>query len=198
MISAIVAVDKNNGIGKNGDLLFTIPEDMDRFVELTNGKRIIMGRKTFNSLPKALPNRFNMIITGNDKKVSESSMRILNVMTGLSNLKNQEDADTLFSKLADENNAIEVWYGMNGIKNYLENEIQNPTNEEIFVIGGGQIYRELLPYCDKVYLTRYDKEYDADTYFPKLIDEHWKVVEESEPQEYDGANYQFITYERVQ
>ena len=198
MISAIVAIDKNNGIGKNGDLLFTIPEDMDRFVELTNGKRIVMGRKTFDSLPKALPNRVNMIVTNNERKVYESSLRILECMSSSKNLNTEEDINNVFKKLVDENNAMEVWYNMNAIRNYLENEVKNPSDEEIFIIGGGQIYRELLTYCDKIYLTKYDKEYDADTHFPILSDKHWKIVEESETKEYDGCNYQFITYERIE
>ena len=198
MISAIVAIDKNNGIGKNGDLLFSIPEDMNRFVELTNGKRIVMGRKTFDSLPKALPNRVNMIITSNDKKVSENSLKLLECIRGAKNLTTKEEVEDTFKKLVDENNAMEVWYGMSAIKNYLENEIQYPSNDEIFIIGGGKIYRELLTYCDKVYLTKYDKEYDADTHFPVLSDKHWKVTEESEVKKYDGYNYQFITYERIE
>ena len=198
MISAIVAVDKNNGIGRNGDMLFLIPDDMSRFVELTNGKRVIMGRKTYDSLPKALPNRVNMVITSNDKKVSESSLKLLECISNSKNLNTKEEIDNVFKKLVDENNAMEIWYNMNAIKNYLENEIQNPSKDEIFIMGGGQIYRELLPYCDKVYLTRYDKEYVADTHFPKLSDKHWRVIEESEVKDYDGSDYQFITYERIQ
>ena len=117
MISAIVAVDNNWGIGFNGDLLEHIPEDLKYFKQLTSGHSIIMGRKTWDSLPtKPLPNRRNYII-------SSEQPRIL------------------------DKNAIR--FQMDDALTFLDY-----TWEDVFVIGGGQIYEKLLPLCDRVYVTK--------------------------------------------
>ena len=162
MISAIVAVDTDWGIGFNGELLETIPEDLKRFKELTTGHTIIMGRKTWDSLPqKPLPKRSNIII-------STANPTIINKLT----LRLQ----------------------MEDVINYL-----NYTNEDVFIIGGGQIYKELLPYCDKVYLTRiYKTHNNIDTYFPSLDEmEDWEVENCSELKEYNDIKYTFLTYRRI-
>ena len=162
MISAIVAVDTDWGIGFNGELLEAIPEDLKRFKELTTGHTIIMGRKTWDSLPrKPLPKRSNIII-------STANPTIINKLT----LRLQ----------------------MEDVINYL-----NYTNEDVFIIGGGQIYEKLLPLCDKVYLTRIYKSHDnIDTYFPNLDEmKDWEVEHCSELKEYNDIKYTFLTYRRI-
>ena len=95
MISIIVAVDKNNNIGKDGDMLFMIPSYVDNFIELTECKRVIMGRKTFDTFKnRPLPNRCNMIITNDEQKVLLSSKKILDAMKELEN-KPEGDKSTV-------------------------------------------------------------------------------------------------------
>ena len=164
MISAIVAVDENFGIGFNGDLLEHIPEDLKHFKELTSGHNVVMGRKTWDSLPKKpLPNRHNLVIT-KDPSIYE-----------LTN---------------------EVWF-------YTLRQIEvlmlKNKNVNYFVIGGGQIYKKLLPICDKVYLTKIMVSHEnVDTYFPNIeLMDNWKCVEQSEIKQYNDISYQFKTYSRI-
>ena len=165
MISAIVAVDKNWGIGYNGDLLAHIPEDLKRFKELTSGeyKAVVMGRKTWDSLPKKpLPNRKNIIITTQ------------------TNYYNSQDQ--YFWRLGQTKLVMKQQKGW-----------------DFFVIGGGQIYEKLLPYCDKVYVTKINKEYEnVDTYFPNLdLMEDWAPAVSSAIYDYKDFTYQFLEYDRI-
>lgn len=164
MISAIVAIDENNGIGFNGQLLEKIPEDLKRFKLLTTEKVIIMGRKTWESLPnKPLPNRLNLIVS-NEYKIVDN---------------------------------LTISMGMDEIKARVKIASKDPE-DEWFVIGGGQIYRELLPFCDRVYITKIYKTHEnVDTYFPKLDDLEWKIVHESKILTFNDLQYQFLTYDRI-
>ena len=146
MISAIVAVDENWGIGFNGELLEQIPEDLKYFRELTTDNIVVMGRKTWDSLPiKPLPNRFNIIISRQEKQYESNSF---------------------------------TWIIT------LEKCIQTMLNDDIdeyFIIGGGQIYKELLPFCDRVYVTKIFKSHNnVDTYFPTLEQKEWEITHQSE------------------
>lgn len=168
MISAIVAVDNNWGIGYNGDLLEHIPEDLKRFKELTSENVVVMGRKTWESLPKKpLPNRTNVIV---------SSQYICEVSVG-------PDAPPLVK--CDMAHCI---YGLT-----------NPSDRNIFIIGGGEIYKQLLPYCDCVYVTKIYKEHsNVDTYFPNLDKlNNWEAQPTSEIKEYNNIKYQFWKYQRI-
>lgn len=165
MISAIVAVDENWGIGFNGKLLEKIPEDMKYFKETTTGHVVVMGRKTWDSLPKKpLPERTNIIISNKGNLLLEN---------GAIRLK----LDDLLLGIA-----------------YFE--------DDIFVIGGGQIYKELLPFCDRIYVTKIFKSHEnIDTYFPDLDEPEmwniWKVTHQSEVKVYNDIMYQFLTYDRI-
>ena len=162
MIAAIVAVDNNFGIGFNGELLERIPDDLKRFKQLTDDSTVVMGRKTWDSLPKKpLPNRFNIIVTSQEH----------------------------------EDNDIDIKHStMEEVKSFLELDLGIP----VFVIGGGMIYRELLPYCEEVYLTKIFKEHNnVDTYFPNLDEmEEWVREDCSEIQSYNDIEYQFQHYRR--
>ena len=166
MISAIVAVDNNWGIGFNGDLLEHIPEDLEYFKQLTTGNIIIMGRKTWESLPKKpLPKRRNLVITSNPDNYDNTNE--VNFFT-LSQIK--------VSLLKDKD-----------------------KNLNFFVIGGGQIYKELLPICDRVYITKIFKDHaNVDTYFPNIeLMDNWSCIEQSEIKQYNDISYQFKTYSRI-
>lgn len=163
MIAAIVAVDSNWGIGRNGDLLVNIPKDKKYFKEKTDGSIVIMGRKTWESLPqKPLKNRLNIVLTRDENYIAEDAIVVCSI-------------EPLIEFLSQFKNA-----------------------QNIFVIGGSQIYSKLLPYCDEVYLTKIYGNYGADTYFPNINKmEEWKIKEYSETEYSDTfPPYQFITYEK--
>ena len=164
MISAIVAVDENWGIGFNGELLEKIPEDMKQFRLLTHKRTILMGRKTWDSLPKKpLPDRLNLVITRGERKFDNMTVFI-----------NMEEAKVRAKEVA---------------KNH---------NDEWFVIGGGQIYKELLPFCDRVYVTKIFKSHNnVDTYFPTLEQKEWEITHQSEILTFNDLQYQFLTYDRI-
>ena len=164
MISAIVAVDENWGIGFNGELLEKIPEDMKHFKELTTNSIVVMGRKTWDSLPiKPLPNRLNIVISRSPKEVlGDLSIRI--------------DLNEAKIRLA-----------------------MADSNESWFIIGGGQIYKELLPLCDRVYVTKIYKDHEnVDTYFPNLDEsDEWAPACCSDIRTYNDLSYQFWQYDRI-
>lgn len=170
MISAIVCVDKNWGIGYQGELLTHIPEDIKFFKEMTTNNVVIMGRKTYESLPvKPLSNRTNIVITSkvNGKEINKDGV---------------------------------MFVSMDFIKTYLET-LSPISPIDYYIIGGGQIYKELLPYCHTSYVTKVNCAYkNVDTYFPNLDEiknwEEW-VEEDNKSRWYYGVEYKFCVYERV-
>lgn len=175
MIAAIVCVDKNWGIGYNGDLLVKIPEDMKFFKETTMDEVVIMGRKTYDSLPvRPLPNRENIVITN---KFTPNKCGIC---------KNEDGS---------------YFYSLNRVKDVLK-FVQSCDNsvriKDMFIIGGGTIYKELLPYCDTVFVTEVDYAFEnVDTYFPNLNELHdWHISEINAANEYKGMKYRFCVYEK--
>ncbi|MDR1682444.1 MAG: dihydrofolate reductase [Candidatus Symbiothrix sp.] len=139
IISIIVATGKNNEIGQNGGLLCHLPDDLKRFKEITTGKPIVMGRRTFDSLPKgALPNRRNIVISRNPYLKIE-------------NAEVYSSLDYALLKLKDE--------------------------EEVFIIGGAQIYKQILSDADKLYLTKIHANFPAaDAFFPPVDYRIWHEV----------------------
>ena len=158
MLSLIVAVAQNNVIGKDNKLIWHISEDLKRFKEITSGKTIIMGRKTFESLPGVLPNRKHIIVT-RDK-----------------NYKVNSDNVTIVHDL----NAL--------IDQYKK------CDDEVFIIGGAEIYKQALPDADKLYLTKINNFFDGDTFFPEINYDYFKVEYTSEDfiDEKSGITYKFI------
>ena len=161
MLSIIVAKAKNNTIGKNNQLLWQLSGDLKRFEEITTGHTIIMGRKTFESLGRVLPNRKHIIFSQNpDFKVN------------------------------DEN--VEIVHSMLQIQQYIEDE------EENFVIGGATIYKLLMPYVNKLYITKINQDFEGDVYFPEIKDTEWKEIskEKGLKNEENPYDYEYITYIR--
>ena len=170
MISAIVAVDQNWGIGYQGQLLEHLPPDMKYFKELTMGNIVIMGRKTWDSLPmRPLSDRTNVVISSKYN----------------------------FEAFCGKGKPPLVCSNMEHIKEYLGPDYV--YDKDIFIIGGGQIYKQLLPYCDRVYVTFIGKSHDnVDTYFPNLDkDPNWEVSTCTELRDYGNISYAFLTYERI-
>lgn len=152
ILSIIVAVASDGAIGRANDLLWHLPADLKRFKELTTGHTILMGRKTFESLPRGpLPNRRNIIIS-----------RSLPAQPGA------EVYPTI-------QQAMEAC----------------ASDEEVFIIGGGEIYRQLLPNTERIYLTRVQASFpDAEVFFPELDPTEWieearEVYPRDERNEYD-------------
>lgn len=161
---AIACVDKNNGIGKDGKLLLSIPEDMKFFREKTKDSVVVMGRKTLFSFKDKAPlkNRINIVFTNNK------------------NLKNE---------YTDFNNIFFV-----NSKQELYNLLNNYNDKKVFLIGGAKIYNDLIDDCDKAYITRIDMSFDADTFFPKLEEKGFIIDDISEDYMYNDIKYNFITY----
>ncbi len=143
-MNIIASVDKNRGIGSNGDLLVHISEDLKNFKKMTTGNSIIMGRKTLDSFKggKPLPNRENIVIT-REKDFSKEGVIVYNSIEKL-----LEDIDI--------------------------------DDDKYFVVGGGQIYKQLIDYCNTLYLTLIDETFEADTFFPEYEDKYKKVIEDIE------------------
>lgn len=161
IVSIVVATDEQNAVGSNGSLLCYLPNDLKHFKQLTAGHIIVMGRKTFDSLPKgALPNRTNIVLTKNKSAI--------------------------FKDCIVFNSIDELWQNCN-------------ENEELFFIGGGQIYKEIIDITDNIYLTRIHHSFeDADTFFPQLQHNEWLLIEKEDykADEKHPYNYSFETYIR--
>ena len=162
MLSLIVAIAADNVIGKNNKLIWHISDDLKRFKQITSGKKMIMGRKTFESLPGVLQNREHIILT-RDKNYTVDS------------------------------NQVTIEYDFDSIlKKYLNSE------DEVFIIGGAEIYKQFLPYCNKLYLTKINHSFDGDTYFPEINYSDFNIEYESENinDEKNGFTYKFINLVR--
>lgn len=161
MISIIVAVAENYAIGKKGDLLCHLPADLKHFKEITSGKTVLMGERTFYSLPKhPLPNRRNIVLTDVQGKTFEGAEAVYSL-------------DELCAKVQGE--------------------------EEAFVIGGGMVYRQMMPRADKLYITHIHHSWDdADTFFPEIKETEWKLIssEEHQADEKNPYDFTFCTYNR--
>lgn len=157
-ISMIAAVGKNLELGKNNDLIWHFKEDMKFFKETTMGHPVIMGRKTFESLPKALPGRKNIVISTNPEYNADGAEVVTSVEESIK-LAETEDTDA-------------------------------------FVIGGGRIYTEFLPYADNLYLTEINAECpDADTYFPDFNKSDY-IKEIVNFYDVDGTEFYHVIYKK--
>lgn len=162
-ITLIVAKAKNNVIGKDNQLIWKLSADLKRFKNLTTGHFILMGRKTYESLGKPLPNRTHLIITRNpDFQAPEDHYSFSSV----------EEAIIFCKK-------IEV--------------------EELFIIGGGQIYKETINFCDQLEITEVEANPEGDTFFPEIDPKIWKETERERfpADEKNEFPFAFVTYEKI-
>jgi dihydrofolate reductase len=160
MISIIVAIAENFAIGKDNDLLWHIAEDMKRFKEITTGHPVIMGKRTYESLPyRPLKNRRNIVITDIPGELFEGCETVHSIQEAL-----------LACDPSDEN----------------------------FIIGGASVYRQFLPYTDRLYLTIVHKNFDADVFFPEFPLDEW-ILKSNELYPTDGENdftYSYLVLDR--
>ena len=159
MLSTIVAIANGNVIGKDNKLIWHLPEDLKRFKQITTGKNIIMGRKTFESLGRVLPNRKHIILC-NDMEM---------------------DID---------NENVEILDDISKLDKYINSE------EENFVIGGATIYKLLMPYVNKLYITKINEDFVGDVDFPEIKEEEWKEISKEKGLKNDENpyDYEYITY----
>jgi dihydrofolate reductase len=159
MISVIVAVAENGVIGSGNRMLWHIAEDFQMFRRVTLGHPVVMGRKTFESLGRALPGRTNVVISRNPEFYAD---------------------DVTVARSLDEALA------------------QFTDTEEVFVIGGGEIYRQAMPLADRLYLTRVGADYEGDTRFPEWNPAEWTLIStEHHPRGKDfHYPFEFLVYER--
>ncbi len=158
---AILHVDKEWGIGKNNDLMFSIPLDMKFFRETTINKVVVMGNNTLKSFPNGAPlkNRVNIVLS-----------------------RSAENKDCIMVKSLED----------------LFVELKKFDTNDIYVIGGASIYKELLPYCSEVLVTKVNAIGGADTFFENLDEnKNFSLIYESEPLETNGYTIQFATYKNI-
>lgn len=165
-IVLVVAVSKNGVIGADGDMPWRLPTDLKHFKAVTMGKPVIMGRKTFVAIGKALPGRLNIVVTR---------------QTGYS-----AQGATVVGDLAS---AVEI----------ARDAALRDGVPEICVIGGGEIYRQMIDRAVRIYLTEVHAEAQGDTLFPQLADGVWRETERvrHEAGEGDSADFSFVVYERI-
>lgn len=165
-VSIVAAIaGKNRALGMNGQLVVRISDDLKRFKEITSGHAIIMGRKTYESIGRLLPNRKNFIVTKNaDMNVPDAIM------------------------CASLEEAIEkAWM----------HELAGPNkNKEIFLIGGGEIYKQGLPYTNKLYLTLVESDAEGDVFFPDYSEFKKVLSREDRVDEKTGLKYSWIDLNR--
>ena len=165
MLSIIVAMANNNIIGKDNQLIWHLPADLRHFKNLTTGHTIVMGRKTYESIGRPLPNRKNIVITQNTDYQAEGCKILHN--KGTISLDLLKDLDL--------------------------------TKQEIFIIGGAEIYRQFLPFVDKIYLTEVKGTFEGDTFFPEIDQKQWKETSRISHQidEKNAFAYDFAELERI-
>lgn len=162
MITMIVATDINYGIGnKKGELLFDLPNDMSHFKSVTSGKHVVMGRKTWDSLPqKPLPKRKNYVLT--------------------------HDKD------------FEV-KGKTQVLHSIDEVLELAKKREIFIIGGGEIYKQFLPYADRIIMTHvHTIDLEARVFFPDFNIHEWTMSRAKKNEIDDKHKYSFTitTYDK--
>ncbi len=166
ILSAIAAMAKNRTIGLDNKLPWSIPQDLKYFREKTKGHVMIMGRKTFESLGKPLPNRFHIVVTRN---------------------QSYDFHDPMVEVVSSLNHAIELAH-------MLISKYKQKFGEEVFIVGGAEIYKQSIDLVHNIYLTEIDKEFVGDTFFPEFSLKDFKLVKEEKHQ--SPIPFAFRVYER--
>lgn len=159
-LSAVVAMSENRVIGKDNQLPWHLPADLRHFKQITMGKPILMGRKTFESIGRALPGRTNIVITRDSHFNAPNCLVVNSIETALVSAGDQE---------------------------------------EVFVIGGAQLFQQMLAQIQRLYLTVIHKNFDGDAFFPELNMNEWREIkhENHEPDDQNKYDYSFIMLDRI-
>ncbi|REC61382.1 dihydrofolate reductase [Chryseobacterium pennae] len=161
MTTIVVAMGEKNEIGFENQLLWHLPKDLKHFKEITSEHPIIMGRKTYESIGKPLPNRTNIVVSRKKNWFEEGILIVGSIKEAIK-----------FAKKIDE---------------------------EVFIIGGGNIYEQTIDIVDKLEVTLVKADLEADTFFPKIDEKIWKKTNEicHEKDEKNGYDFCFQTFERI-
>lgn len=161
MTTIVVAMGEKNEIGFENQLLWHLPKDLKHFKDLTSGHPIIMGRKTYESIGKPLPNRTNIVISRKKNWFEEGILIVGSIKEAVK-----------FAKKIDE---------------------------EVFIIGGGNVYEQTIELADKLIVTLVKADLPADTFFPKISEKIWKKTEEvfHEKDEKNQYDFYFQTFEKI-
>ncbi|GGK56958.1 dihydrofolate reductase [Rufibacter glacialis] len=161
MIALVVAIAENRVIGKDNQLIWHLPKDLQHFKKLTMGHPMVMGRKTFDAIGKPLPGRTSIIVTRQP-----------------------------------EYQAPEGCVVTSSLEKALEHGLA--LDEQVLVVGGGDIYRQALPLAEVVYLTLVHESFEGDVFFPELEADAWEVTEQEEhyPDEKHAFPFTFFTFRR--
>ena len=160
MITIIAAIGKNNELGKGNQLLWHLPEDLKYFKKMTLEHPIIMGRKTYESIGKPLPNRTNIVVSRKENWFEEGILIVPSIKEAIKHAKK--------------------------------------INEQIFIIGGGNIYEQTIDLADCLKITQVDFQTKADAFFPKIDENIWQKTNEiHHPKDEKHAyDFSFQTWER--
>ena len=209
----IVNINKERGIGCDGELLVNIPEDMKYFRKTTSGGVVIMGRKTLLSFPgqKPLKGRINIVLTSDPSRIGSESRDGADLCLGEAEaLREAERLKNIYLSNLDKAakgakaSEMETVLIFTGTKEAALKEADmisggddGTGDSHVFVIGGASIYDLFLDYCDTCLITENDADYKADRFFPDLKAEGgWELAEKGETKEHEGIHYSFDIYKR--
>lgn len=163
MISLLVAMDRNQVIGLNNSMPWHLPKDLHYFKEKTSGHTIIMGRKTFESIGRLLPNRKHIVVTRNKEIAFPKEVEVIHDVQQINELNRR-----------------------------------NPS-EELFVIGGGKIFEQVLPFAERMYITFIDETFEGDVYFPEFSKKKWGLTSKvkGEKDDKNPYDYSFLQYDLI-
>jgi len=168
ILTSIAAMAKNRVIGVDNKLPWHLPEDLKFFKEKTKGHVMILGRKTFESLGKPLPNRFHIVVTRQESyKYEDPNVQVVH----------------------DLKTAIELAH-------MLTTKYNTKFGDEVFVVGGGEIFQQSMDIVDRIYLTVIEKDFPGDAKFPEFSEDDFKLAHKDERTE--PMPYSFRTYERIE
>jgi dihydrofolate reductase len=182
-LSSIAAMAQNRVIGKDNTLIWHIPKDLKHFKKTTMGKPIIMGRKSYESLGKPLPGRANIVVSRSFKTLTNTKTPHFDAMESVARdiTIKTEEGPFLFSTIDEAIDAAKNIASAKGL-------------DEVFITGGGEIYKQTLPITDRLYLTILDRDYEGDTYFPEFNWNDWNVISEDK---HDGdPGFTFYVFEK--
>ena len=167
-LSALVATAQNRVIGKDNALPWRLPADLRRFKALTMGHPIIMGRKTYESIGRPLSGRINIIVTRQNDYSVGGAIVVASLADALKRCRcGNEKAAT-----------------------------QADIDDECFVIGGADIFRDALPLCDRLYITEIRRNYEGDVYFPEFDRKEWREITREKHADESGLEYHFVVLDR--
>lgn len=160
----VVAFDRKHCIGKDNQLAWHIPEDLKHFKAITTGGVIVMGRKTFESIGKPLPNRTNWVITRDTNWTADG---------------------------------VKVAHSIDEALQFASLDVKNGDHNQLFIIGGGEIFSQTLPISDRLEITRIDLDVQGDAFYPLIPDDFTLINSESGMSEKTGTGFVFETYQKT-